>query len=54
MKSVKRVKGTNGGESKGKRMATLQFPQLSGKAAEADTFDEFKASLMSVGKIADN
>ena len=32
----------------------MPFPQLSPKAAEADTFREFKTSLMSVGKTADD
>ena len=32
----------------------MPFPQLSPKAAEADTFKEFKTSLMSVGKTADD
>ena len=53
-KSTKRVRSANGGTSEGKHVIALPFPQLSGKAAEADTFDEFKTSLMSVGKIADD
>ena len=32
----------------------MPFPQLSPKAAEADTFCEFKTSLMSVGETADD
>ena len=35
-------------------MTKLPFPQLSKKAAEADTFDEFKTSLMSIGKATDD
>ena len=53
-KSSKRVKSANGGASTGRHVTALPFPQLSGKAAEADTFDEFKTSLMSVGKTADD
>ena len=53
-KSTKRVKSANGGASKGKHVTALPFPQLSEKAAEADTFDEFKTSLVSVGKPADD
>ena len=33
-------------------MTKLPFPQFSEKAAEANTFYEFKTSLMSVGKTA--
>lgn len=32
----------------------MPFPQFSPKAAEADTFSEFKTSFLSVGKTADN
>ena len=32
----------------------LTFPQLSQTAAEADTFDEFPTSLMSVGQTSDD
>ena len=35
-------------------MTTLSFNQLSKRAAEADTFDESKPSMMSVGKTADD
>ena len=52
--STKRVRSANEGASKGNHMTALPFPQLSRKAAEADTFDEFKTSLMSVGKTADD
>ena len=52
-KSNKRVKSANGGASTGRHVTVLPFPQLSGKAVEADTFDEFKTSLISVGKTAD-
>ena len=52
--STERVKSVNGGASKGKHVMALPFPQLSGEAAEEDTFDELKTSLMSVGKMADD
>ena len=52
--STKRVGVANGAASKGKVVTKLPFPQLSDEAAEADTFDEFKTSLMSVGKTADD
>ena len=52
--STKRVWVANGGARKGKHMTTLPFPQLSKKAAEADTFDDFKTSLMKVWKTADD
>ena len=52
--STKRVKSANGGASKGKHVTALPFFQLSREAAEADTFDEFKTSLTSVGKTADD
>ena len=38
-KSTKRVKVANREASKGKDVTALSFPQLSKKAAEADTFD---------------
>ena len=50
--STKKVGVANGGTSVGKYVTALPFPQLSKKAAEADTFDEFPTSLMSVGKTA--
>ena len=52
--SAKKVGIVNGGTCKGKYVTKLTFPQLSNKAAEADTFEEFPASLMSVGKTDDN
>ena len=52
--SPKRAKSANGRASKGKHVTALPSPQLSGEAAEADFFDEFKTSLMSVGKTADD
>ena len=53
-KSHKRVGVANGGISTGKHVTRLPFEQLSDETVEADTFDEFKTSLMSVGKTADN
>ena len=52
--SIKRVKVAGGEASKGKHVTKLSFPQLSKKAAEADTFDDFKTSLMKVWKTADD
>ena len=51
---TKRVKVANGESSKGRHVTALSFPQLSEKALETDTFDEFKISLTSVGKTADD
>ena len=52
--SKRRLVVANGGASKLKFVTRLTFPQLSKKASEADTFDEFKKSLMIVGKTADD
>ena len=52
--STKRVGVANGGTSSGRYVTQLPFPQLSKKAAEADTFVQFPTSLMSVGKTADD
>ena len=52
--STKRVGIANGGTSSGKFVTKLSFPQLSKKAAEADTFQDFPTSLMSVGKTAND
>ena len=55
-KSMRQVGVANEGPStsKGRHLTQLTFRQLSSEAAEADTFDEFKTSLMSVGKTADD
>ena len=45
--SAKKVGVANGG-------TTLPFLQLSKKASEADTFEEFATLLLSVGKTADD
>ena len=52
--SDKKVGVANGGACNGKYVTTLPLPQLSSKAAEADTFKEFPTSLISVGKAADD
>ena len=52
--SSKKVGVANGGVCNGKYVTKLQFPQLSNRSAEADTFEEFPKYLMSVGKTADN
>ena len=52
--SAKKIGVENGGSSSGKYVTSLPFLQLSKKAAEADTFDNFPISLMSVGKTPDN
>ena len=49
----KRVGVANGGTIREKYVTSLPFPKFSKKAAEADTFEEFKTLLMSVGKTAD-
>ena len=52
--STKRVTVANAGASKVKYVTILPFKQLSPSAAEADTFEDFPTSLMSVGKTLDN
>jgi hypothetical protein len=52
--SAKKVGVANGSTCKGQYVTALPSPQLSTKAAEADTFNDFPTSLMSVGKTADN
>ena len=51
--SHKRVAVANGSTSKCKYVARLPFPQLSTATAEADTFEAFPSSLMSIGKTSD-
>ena len=53
-RSTKQVGVANGGTSSGKYVTQLPFPKLSPKAAEAETFDDFSSSLLSVGKTADD
>jgi hypothetical protein len=52
--SYKRVGVANGGSSTAKHVTQLPFQQLSTTANQADTFDDFPTSLMSVGKTADD
>ena len=52
--SAKKVGVANRDTCKRKYVTVLPFPQLSTTAAEADTFNDFPTSLMSVGKIADD
>ena len=52
--STKRVGLANGGTSRGKHVTKLPFPQLSPKAAQADSFNDFPTFLMSVDIISDN
>ena len=52
--SYKQVGGANDGACSGKYVTTVPFPQLSNRAAESDTLEEFPSSLMSVGKTAEN
>ncbi len=52
--STKQVMIANGDKSKGQHVTSLPFPSLSATARQADTFNEFPTSLMSVGKTADN
>ena len=51
---TKRVGVVNGGTSTGKYVTKLPFKHLSDQAAEADTFDDFPSSLLSVGKTFDD
>ncbi len=44
----------DGGTSRGKYVTALPLPQLSARAAEADTFTAFPHSLLSVGRTADD
>ena len=52
--STKQVMVANREKSKGRHVTNLPFPLLSSKAKQADTFNEFPTSLMSVGKTADD
>ena len=52
--SHKRVAVANGGTRRDKYVTHLPFPQLSTATSEADTFEEFPSSLMSVGKTSDD
>ncbi|KAL7550761.1 hypothetical protein ACHAWF_013977 [Thalassiosira exigua] len=52
--STKRVGVRNSSTSTGTHRMTLPFHKLSNKANEADSFDDFPYSLMSVGKVVDD
>ena len=52
--STKRVAVANGATSKAKHVTKLPFKGLSASASQADTFDDFPTSLMSVGRTADD
>ena len=52
--STKQVRVANGNTSSAKHVTNLPFPQLSTKATQADTFEQFPTSLMSVGKTSDD
>ena len=53
-RSNKRVGVANGGSSQAKHVTALPFKQLSKQANQADSFDDFPHSLMSVGRTADD
>ena len=53
-RSTKRVCVANGGTSTGKYVTKIPFQHLSDQDAEADTFDDFPSSLLSVGKTSDD
>ncbi len=52
--SERKVGVANGVTSKAKYVTQLPFQQLFAQAKQADTFQDFPASLMSVGKTANN
>ncbi|KAL7474759.1 hypothetical protein ACHAW6_005919, partial [Cyclotella cf. meneghiniana] len=52
--SSKRVGVANGGSSQGRHVTKLPFTNLSANATQADTFDDFPNSLISVGRLADD
>ena len=52
--STKQVMVANGEKSKVQNVTSLPFPALSSKAQQADTFNKFPTSLMSVGKTAND
>jgi hypothetical protein len=53
-KSTRQVGMANGGVSQAKFVTQLPFKALSALATQADTFQDFPSSLMSVGKTADD
>jgi hypothetical protein len=52
--STRRVGVANGGVSQAKFVTQLPFKDLSAKAMQPDTFQDFPSSLMSIGKTANN
>jgi hypothetical protein len=52
--STRKVGVTNGGTSTANYVTQLPFKQLSAIGMQADTFQDFPTSLMSVGKTADD
>jgi len=52
--STRKVEVANGGTSTAKYVTQLPFQQLSVQAMQADTFQDFPLSLMSVGKTAND
>jgi hypothetical protein len=52
--STRKVEVVNGGTSKAKFLTQLPFRQHSDHAMQADTFQDFPTSLMSVGKTAND
>ncbi len=52
--STRKVGVANGGTSTAKYVTQLPFQQLSAQAMQADTFQDFPTSLMSVGKTAND
>jgi len=52
-RSTKRVGVANGDVCHGNKVTQLPIPQLSPAGTEADTFDDFPHSLMSVGRTSD-
>ena len=52
--STKRVTVANAGASKGKYVTRLPFKRLSPNAEQADTFEDFPTSFMSMGKTLDD
>ncbi len=53
-KSTRWVGMANGGVSQAKFVTQLPFKDLSAQATQADTFQDFPSSLMSMGKTADD
>ena len=53
-RSRKRVGVANSGISTGKHVTRLPFKQMLDETTEADAFEEFETSLMSVGNTADD